>query len=56
VHAAPLEVPPTIAHTMRQETAALREFSPLYVRFGSFASEAIRPLVTHCPLYLQKRT
>jgi hypothetical protein len=25
---------------MWQETAGLRDFSPLYVRFGSFATEA----------------
>src|SRR5262245_31199685 len=41
---------------MRQETAALRDFSPLHVRFGSIASVLIRPVVDPCPLYPQKRT
>jgi len=27
----------TIAHTVRRETAALRDFSPAFVRFGSKA-------------------
>jgi hypothetical protein len=31
----------TIAHTMRQETAALRDFQSIYVRFGSSTAEAV---------------
>jgi hypothetical protein len=31
----------TIAHTMRQKTAALRDFDPANVCFGSFASKMI---------------
>src|SRR5262245_55694644 len=33
----------TMAHAMRRKTAALRYFSPLYVRLGSFSSDRHAP-------------
>src|SRR5262245_45271283 len=40
----------------RQKTAALRDFSPLYVRFGSKAAEMIEPMRRPMSALLRKRT
>src|SRR5262249_24185353 len=41
---------------MRQEAAALREFSPTYVRFGSFSSDRRAPDARGLSASLRKRT
>src|SRR5262249_37843950 len=47
----------TVAHTsMRQETAALRDFYPAYDRYGSSASHRHAPAARGTSASLQKRT
>jgi len=44
-------------HTLlRQETIALRHFNPAYVRFGSFASDAVEATWACLSAVARKRT
>src|SRR5262249_55736805 len=46
---------PTIAHTARQQTAALQDFDPGHVRFGSFSSDRRAPDARGLSASLRKR-
>src|SRR5215471_5219821 len=43
-------LPPTIAHTVRRETAAPRDFNSAFVHLGSEAAEIIGTVYVPCPL------
>jgi len=45
-----------MAHAMRRKTAALRDFSPLHVRYGSKAAEMIGTVQRSMSALPQKRT